>query len=103
MRFIVKMDYHDLRLIFLVQILTILLVVKSIASTYFATYYALHNQEEVILEYAQQLSYLSFALLIPLVLIALNLIIPMSEKKKKYFDIISVIIIFILLIICFMI
>ena len=95
------MNNQDLRLTLLIQVLTVFLVIKSIASTYFASYYSIHKQDQLVWEYAHTLSYLSFLLIIPIILISLGILLPLSEKKKRYFDIISVIIILLSVIVSF--
>jgi cell division protein FtsW (lipid II flippase) len=96
------MDKLDLRLNLLIQILTLMLVIKSIASTYFASYYSLHKQEQLIWEYANTLNKMAIFLIIPLIIISLTIFLPVKEKNKRVLEIIGVILAFLVVIISFL-
>jgi len=85
------MDKQELRLTLLTQIFAIILVMKSLATTYFATYYGLHEYEEVIWSYGHTLNRIALLLIIPLLLISINILFKYSEKTKRIIEIVCVI------------
>lgn len=89
-------DSSSLKLTLLTQIFAVILVIKSLATTYFATYYSLQGLELMIWNYGLMLNYLSLFLVIPLVLVSLTLFFNWPEKTKKILEKISVIIIFLI-------
>lgn len=95
------MNTQDLRLTLLIQILTILLVIKSIASTYFASYYSIMGYEDLVWKYAHSLNWIALLLIIPLALISLTLVLPISENKRRYLEITSLVITLIIVLVSF--
>lgn len=85
------MDKQELRLTLLTQIFGVVLVMKSLATTYFATYYGLHEYETIIWNYGNTINRIALFLVIPLILVSLTLLFNFSEKIKRRLEISSVI------------
>ena len=92
---------NDNRLTAILQIFTIILVIKSISATYFATKYSMENQLWIISKYANIFRIIPIFLFISLVLISLPIIFNINERTKKYLDWISLFIIFLSLLTLF--
>ncbi len=85
------MNKQDLRLTLLIQVFTILLVVKSIGATYLATYYSIHLQDQLAWRYGHALNLLAIFLILPLIILIVNIIFPLSERWKRRLEITAVI------------
>ena len=92
---------NDNRLTAILQIFTIILVIKSISATYFATKYSMENKLWIISKYANIFRIIPIFLFISLVLISLPIIFNINERTKKYLDWISLFIIFLSLLTLF--
>ena len=57
--------------------------------------------EELVLKYAHNLNRMAFFLIIPLILISLTILLPISERKKRYLEIIGVVLVSITVLISF--
>jgi len=93
------MDKQEIRLTLLTQIFAVVLVIKSLATTYFATYYGLHEYEKIIWSYGNTLNQLAILLVIPLLLVSLIILFNWSERVKKILETSSVILMMIITII----
>lgn len=92
---------ENYRLIAVLQVFNIILVMKAISATYFATKYALEQQLVLLEYYTNLLKIVPIFLLISLISISIPLIWQVDIKIKKYLDYIALIIIFVGMIILF--
>ena len=76
--------------IILLQIFSIILFLKSISATYHATMYAESGQTWIIEHYAHIFKVAPTFLLLPLVIVAINMLFNFNQKLKRTLNLISV-------------
>lgn len=82
---------ENIRFTAILQVFSLILVMKSISATYFATKYAMQNQLWIVEKYTKTLSLIPFFLIIPLILISIPLISKRINKKiQNYLDYVSI-------------
>lgn len=76
----------EYRLLAVLQTFTIILTIKSISASYFATQYAMENRMDLVVHYAKIMNIIAICLFISLILFALPLVVKMKKKTKRIYD-----------------
>jgi hypothetical protein len=85
----------DIKIILVVQILSIILFLKGISATYHATVYSMQNQLWIITKFAFLYKISPLILILPLILTFLTLTKKFNKKTENILIIISLIFLFI--------